>query len=179
MGCGPWPGADLYRTCSTGGWLRRSHREVSSEGGLSHESQRSPVVSPPAACPPNACPRAEPAGTPAARHGSRPDAEGGRGGEIDRPPHDRPSQGPACLAGGTPQQPVHPRVPHPSGPPRRGGHRDPSLAGVPREPLEKRDPGPIHAVRDRPRQLRCKLPPKFPPRYGPPAEVPSPPGDSR
>ena len=31
-------------------------REVSWEGGLSHESQRSPVVSPPAVCPPNACP---------------------------------------------------------------------------------------------------------------------------
>ena len=37
-------------------------REVSWEGGLSHESQRSPVVSPPAACPPNACPRADPVG---------------------------------------------------------------------------------------------------------------------
>jgi hypothetical protein len=31
-------------------------REASWEGGLSHESQRSPAVSPPAACPPNACP---------------------------------------------------------------------------------------------------------------------------
>ena len=37
-------------------------REVSWEGGLSHESQRSPVVSPPAACPPTACPRADPVG---------------------------------------------------------------------------------------------------------------------
>jgi hypothetical protein len=31
-------------------------REVSWEGGLSHESQQSPVASPPAACPPTECP---------------------------------------------------------------------------------------------------------------------------
>ena len=36
--------------------LAHAIREVSWEGGLSHESQRSPVVSPPAACPPTACP---------------------------------------------------------------------------------------------------------------------------
>jgi hypothetical protein len=32
------------------------HREVSWQGGLSHESQQSPVASPPAACPLTACP---------------------------------------------------------------------------------------------------------------------------